>query len=551
MDSEKYDDWNESNSDKDLSKSDDSFFQKSNPTVKSNQKSKLQSQKSLIQADYNMPKSRFQSRKLSLIGENVASKSIVKQTSIHNIKSESNSSKKMIKMSKLANTFELYKNVPLDQWKPANSSEKESAKAYELDSYNNEMKDPQQFLKVSDANLGKMSKISEEEYQVHIGTPYASNERRSSNAYMTTNENIEQYKNSQKQLSAMEYQKYSSPQVDRFSQAKSVNVQNQMAYADHSKGSKVDILSDQSDNKSLSITKGRFTLKTIPNDLMYEHLEEPAPLSYGVNNDIRYNKQIVRIDALSSSDKNNPFPLQNYNSNPEYSMKDRSDTGTARNWLPFGQDVNPDIIPYEEGLNSGYNKMDNFGTPIFTMNTNSRSQYNVMPQRPIPSLSFERVNDNRFGENGQNSMSSSNFTEKEVKGSPRNSLYFNSQDGINKNQNSLQYQGLPAHQPENINMHRQDVNQYPWNYIPPQYPNMVQNMPSQTHDQLQFMSNAFRTMQEYQSMQFQCMLNSHTQIMDKLIGCAMGMGDSNMNSNEESKVQHRSKRSKKRRHKKT
>ena len=80
---------------------------------------------------------------------------------------------------------------------------------------------------------------------------------------------------------------------------------------------------------------------------------------------------------------------------------------------------------------------------------------------------------------------------------------------------------------------------------------MVQNMPSQTHDQLQFMSNAFRTMQEYQSMQFQCMLNSHTQIMDKLIGCAMGMGDSNMNSNEESKVQHRSKRSKKRRHKKT
>ena len=78
---------------------------------------------------------------------------------------------------------------------------------------------------------------------------------------------------------------------------------------------------------------------------------------------------------------------------------------------------------------------------------------------------------------------------------------------------------------------------------------MVQNMPSQTHDQLQFMSNAFRTMQEYQSMQFQCMLNSHTQIMDKLIGCAMGMGDSN--SNEESKVQHRSKRSKKRRHKKT
>ena len=62
-----------------------------------------------------MPKSRFQSRKLSLIGENVASKSIVKQTSIHNIKSESNSSKKMIKMSKLANAFELYKNVPLDQ----------------------------------------------------------------------------------------------------------------------------------------------------------------------------------------------------------------------------------------------------------------------------------------------------------------------------------------------------------------------------------------------------------------------------------------------------
>jgi len=43
----------------------------------------------------------------------------------------------------------------------------------------------------------------------------------------------------------------------------------------------------------------------------------------------------------------------------------------------------------------------------------------------------------------------------------------------------------------------------------------------QYQSQLQFLSTSVRTMQEFQSFQFQYMINSHTQIMNKLIDKVM------------------------------
>lgn len=74
----------------------------------------------------------------------------------------------------------------------------------------------------------------------------------------------------------------------------------------------------------------------------------------------------------------------------EYSLKDGLGTNASRNIFPFagGFTQNPNYA--ESNFSYGQSRQDNQRTPMFTGNS---SGHNVFFGRPIPPLSFDRINE--------------------------------------------------------------------------------------------------------------------------------------------------------------
>lgn len=119
----------------------------------------------------------------------------------------------------------------------------------------------------------------------------------------------------------------------------------------------------------------------------------------------------------------------------EYSMKDKYEATGMKAPYPFGQNYN-NLMPNDGVLSEKIN-YESQRTPIFT---GGMSTQNFYLRNPIPPMSFEQVTDRAGGvqkdeKNSHdsvyyrylNSMDCENncdFSNKEIKGSPRDSMYF-------------------------------------------------------------------------------------------------------------------------------
>lgn len=322
-----------------------------------------------------------------------------------------------------------------------------------------------------------------------------------------------------------------------------------------------EILTDQSEyDKSASVKKGRFVVRNIPNELRHEYRDEPGPLTYEISPDQIHNFiQFAQPDRRNSSEYNGY--IQNHPNHTEYSLRERSETGTSRNLHPLIPDMNAGMISNDENLGPFYAyRNDNFRTPMFT-NGSKKSQQNMMLNNQIPAISFENITENKEDEN-TNTVSNlavqQNYSDKEEKGSPRNSSYYinsgydeyldqanfqSSDKSTGKNSGNPQRAtnipsrpvnrqletGIPINSVQNYRYLSQSKCDYWLNfYFIVDQQTYLSNLEHQ--NQLQFMNNTFKNMQEFQSMQFQIMMNSHTQLMNKLIDKVMGSDSSDSES---------------------
>lgn len=384
----------------------------------------------------------------------------------------------------------------------------------------------------------KMSKISEEEYQIENLTPISSVKKRESNANLTTNEHIEHFMNSLKHTNSKTKSPsnnfpYGSDRVQKKVTSRADDEYFILEEKDnsHKYSSELD--------QSLSVRKGRFNVKIIPNDLKNEYRDEPKPLPFSNINEA-YQPYLVfpTLEPRTSSEYNFGYlQVQPHNSNTEYSLRDRSEAGTARNFHTFVPEFGQNLQANNDDPSQFYPyRSDNLKTPMFT-NGSSVSQQNMFQNRQVPPISFEQINELRQDEHDYeiDTLNSMGYSEKEDKGSPRNSSYF-----IEERHTQEQEKRMLFH--KRVSMHSQQMqtnpmqNQMPspmnqnFHYMGPIMPQIGENqmipynrdhqqMNTHAHyqSQMEMMSNTFRAMQEYQNMQFQCMLESHTKIMSTMI----------------------------------
>jgi len=331
-----------------------------------------------------------------------------------------------------------YRVNHLEECNHQSSSERGSSKNIEMinnNEFNNRTYAMRKRTSGVDTNE-KMSKISEEEYPIDITTP-----RKDRNIYnniqKTTNDHIEEFKSNQKRSTTNAFLRNQSSPIQHVSPRRASKTITKLNFRQiddilEEADEKEDFRTDESDvDKSGSIRKGRFNIKDIPKDLGNEYLDEPAPLNNEINSDKYQNNMLFpKLEHKTSSEHNYGYlPIHPRQSLTEYSLRERSEAGTTRNLHPFMNEANANLIPTEENLYPYYQyKNENLKTPMFT-NASNMIQQNYMQNRQIPPLTFESLSEKRQPEAKnrdkiRDKNSSINYSEKEEKGSPRNSSYF-------------------------------------------------------------------------------------------------------------------------------
>jgi hypothetical protein len=249
----------------------------------------------------------------------------------------------------------------------------------------------------------------------------------------------------------------------------------------------------------------------------------------------------------------------------EYSMKDKYEVNGVKTTYPFGQAYNNNLIPNDGVLSEKIN-YESQRTPMFTEGI---AQQNFYFRNQVPPLSFEPVTE-RIGTgqkeeknshdsiyyrypNSLNNEDNIQFSNKEIKGSPRDSMYFE-----DSSEHESYKRNYVERNPQNPSMGGNTPYYYPpqYQYGPQMYPNyayppqdyacgQMQNYgyypqmgkekmtkqkndfilgytPAENHSDMnvqmmKVFSQTFQNMQEYQSKQFECMLKSHTKLMGKII----------------------------------
>ena len=244
--------------------------------------------------------------------------------------------------------------------------------------------------------------------------------------YTTTNENIIQFQNNQRKAMASKYGT-GSPNIHT-SETKTLNnskINRFMNMQDLIEEENDEIRTDQSEyDKSVSIRKGRFNV--IPHEKISKINEEFKNYNIESNSgNVGYLRPIPQVDSRVPSDYNfnynyNIMPMQTRQSMTEYSLKERSETGTARNLSPFINEFNQPMLRDDNGYYRSKNEL--MKTPMFT-NTNIDPQ--IFYQNRLPPLIFEsRSNREIDNERLEADEKSSVYTNIEDKGSPWNSSYF-------------------------------------------------------------------------------------------------------------------------------
>ena len=242
----------------------------------------------------------------------------------------------------------------------------------------------------------------------------------------TTNDNIIQFKNSQRK--AITSKLVANSSNNQNSETKTLNnskMNRFLKMQDLIEEENDEIRTDQSEyDKSVSIRKGRFNVMT--NENFWNNYEEFKGYNIESNSgNVGYLRPAPQIENRAQNDYNfnynyNMIPIQTRQSVTEYSLKERSETGTARNLYPFIPEFNQLSMRDENGFYRPKNELIN--TPIFT-NTNIDPQ--VYYQNRLPSLFVEsRSNREVDNERLEEQEKSSVYTNIEDKGSPWNSSYF-------------------------------------------------------------------------------------------------------------------------------
>lgn len=243
----------------------------------------------------------------------------------------------------------------------------------------------------------------------------------------TTNDNIIKFQNSQRIAMASKLVA-GSPNLHN-SETKTLNnskLNRFIKVQDLIEEENDEVRTDQSEyDKSVSIRKGRFNVMT--NQNFYKNYEEFKGFNIESNSGtVGYLRPVSQLENRTQNDYNfnynyNMMPMQTRQSMTEYSLKERSETGTTRNLYPFITEFNQPSLRDENGFYRPKNEMIN--TPIFT-NTNVDPQ--VYYQNRLPSLFIEsRSNREVDNERLEEQEKSSVYTNIEDKGSPWNSSYYN------------------------------------------------------------------------------------------------------------------------------
>lgn len=265
--------------------------------------------------------------------------------------------------------------------------------------------------------------ISEEEY--HNGVSPMRSQGRNDYNNKTTNENIMEYQYNLEKSKKHTVDEHKSNDYVPKSQI-SPNIQKFLQYQNSIEEENDDIRTDQSEyDKSVSVRKGRFNFKTIKHAYVNEN--DVNGYNVDLNSDnVRYLRPISQMENRTPSDYNLNYnyslhPMQQRQSVTEYSLKERSETGTARNLFPFMNDVNMNMMR-DDNLYL-HSKSDVMRTPMFT---NSNINPQVFYPNKLPPLISE-MHSNRESSKDNESEKNRNmihYSNKEVKGSPWNSDYF-------------------------------------------------------------------------------------------------------------------------------
>ena len=389
----------------------------------------------------------------------------------------------------------------------------------------------------------KMSMIHEEDYQTDGPTPQ---KKPSQNPKIqkTTNDHIQEYQNNQNKAKVKESSQFfrtmsgslkssnknlSPPQINRAVAFQSLN--------DHH-----DVRSDQSDyDVSVSQRLGRFNVKNISEGAN-------TKTEGGFTNKLENLTEVITPDytsipSIENRYSNNDFygsnmmPIQARKSFTEYSLKDNLNGGVVRDGYNAWPAMGNNNMMFADANISYQNRNDIQRTPAFT-GSNPQQFFS----RPLPPMDFERINENMENERedydyGQSSI---HYSNKEEKGSPRSDSYYATPQSRNpgymnvfseKRQPNQIYAETPqkyqsngerpvANRDKNYSSQRKFCSATNSSVVT-QNPGAAQQY--QMNQNMMFLAKTMRTMQEYQTMQFECLLKSHTQLMEKLIDKTMGM----------------------------